>query len=282
MEGLTRHRARQFRLIFADVDGTLVNDAGVLTPRTVAAVQRVREQERTLVLCTGRSRHAAHRVAEALGGEGYGIVLNGAVVLDWHSGKVLRRTLVPARIVRCATEIARRHSLATVWLRTEERDKRQYADSTHPLWPVYEERNRARLEYTKDLAAVAEASASLAAYGTEEQAAALAQAWQRELGSEAHAVAGPTAAYCAWYAQLTAPDATKSSAAAFLAEYLDIPREQTVAIGDHENDVGLIKWAGLGICMGDGHPAALAAADFVTGTLSEDGAALALESLTLD
>ena len=273
---------RLYRMIFADIDGTLVDSNGELAPRTIAAIRRARAQERILVLCTGRSRHAAQKIADALGGEGYGIVLNGAVVLNWHTGEILRRSLLPARLVHRASDIAHKHGLACIWLGTEERDNRQYAVRGHPMWHAYVERNGARIRYIEDLAALSESPASLVAYGPEQYAESLARAWQQELGADVTAHAGPTAVYRAWYAQLTCAEATKADAAAFLANYLHVPRAQTVAIGDHRNDIGLLQWAGFGICMGDGHPEARAAADYVTAPLADDGAALALEWLIFD
>src|SRR5689334_14271092 len=76
----------RYQMIFADIDGVLVDGTTAPTPRTMAAIARVRALGIVLVLCTGRSRHAAARIADLLGGEGYGIVLNGALVLDWKTG----------------------------------------------------------------------------------------------------------------------------------------------------------------------------------------------------
>ena len=51
------------------------------------------------------------------------------------------------------------------------------------------------------------------------------------------------------------------------------------ALGDHVNDVALLRWAGLSVVMGDAHPEARAAAEEVTATCDEDGAAVWLEAL---
>ena len=62
---------------------------------------------------------------------------------------------------------------------------------------------------------------------------------------------------------------------------LGVPREQTLAVGDHLNDLELLEWAGLGVCMGDGYAEVVARADYVTGALAEDGAAQAIERFVL-
>lgn len=58
----------------------------------------------------------------------------------------------------------------------------------------------------------------------------------------------------------------KGNAVRRLAEHLGIPIERTVAIGDYDNDVGMLRAAGIGIAVANASPSALAAADLVTVT----------------
>ena len=55
-----------------------------------------------------------------------------------------------------------------------------------------------------------------------------------------------------------------------------------MAVGDQDNDVPMITWAGVGVAMGNSSPAAKAAADWVAPPLAEDGAAAAIERFVLD
>src|SRR5690349_4985346 len=134
-------------MVFADIDGTLVDGSGRVSPRTARALCRLRAAGVMLVLCTGRSRHAASRVAHELGGTGFGIVLNGAVVLDWETGQVLRSSLLPGSIVRSASDVAHAQEMAAVWLGTEDGCDHAYVEKACPPWPDYELRNRDRLVF---------------------------------------------------------------------------------------------------------------------------------------
>ena len=49
-----------------------------------------------------------------------------------------------------------------------------------------------------------------------------------------------------------------------IAEYLGVSMERTVAIGDYDNDVGMLRAAKLGIAVSNASPAAKAAADLIT------------------
>ena len=273
--------APPYQLVFADLDGTLVDSEGRISERTSSTLARIQSAGCILVICTGRSRHAASRIVQGIHGSRYGIVLNGAVVLNWQTGEILQSCLLPGAATELAVELAKRHGLAPVWMGIEDRDSFKYVQPGPSLWPEYEKRNHADILHVNDFGSLPQAPASIVAYGPREQALLLAHEWQSRLGSEVLAVAGPTAVYRGWYAQLTAADADKANAAAFLANHIGVQREQTLAIGDHSNDITLLRWAGLGICMGDGHPEAQAAADHIAGAHFEDGAAIALEQFVL-
>jgi hydroxymethylpyrimidine pyrophosphatase-like HAD family hydrolase len=272
----------QFRAVFLDIDGTLVGETGVLSSRTSESLQRAQEQGCALILCTGRNRYAAARVAKQIGGQGYGIVMNGALVCDWQSGRILRQALIPLPFAREAIRLTHRAGLAPIWLGIEEREKALYTDRRRPLWPRYEERNRDRLNYWDDLSVrMPSEPASLVAYGVEPDMIALKEMWEQGLGANVLAFAAPTPPFGCWYAQLTSAEADKSLAAKAVAGMLGISQEQTLAIGDQVNDLELLRWAGIGVCMGDGHPEARASADYITGTLADDGVAQAIERFIL-
>lgn len=73
----------------------------------------------------------------------------------------------------------------------------------------------------------------------------------------------------------------KSTALAKVAAHYNIPASRVMAIGDAPNDVGMIKWAGMGVAMGNAWDVTRAAADFVIPTNDEDGVAFALKKYVL-
>lgn len=75
---------------------------------------------------------------------------------------------------------------------------------------------------------------------------------------------------------------SKATGLAWLAGYLGIAREAVLAVGDNDNDAPMLAWAGVGVAMGNGSPAALAAGGWVAPSVAEDGAAVALEKYVLD
>jgi Cof subfamily protein (haloacid dehalogenase superfamily) len=73
----------------------------------------------------------------------------------------------------------------------------------------------------------------------------------------------------------------KASAVAQVAEWVGVPRADCMCFGDNSNDVSMIEWAGIGVAVSDGVPAAIEAADYVTGAAAESGVARALEQFGL-
>jgi Cof subfamily protein (haloacid dehalogenase superfamily) len=73
----------------------------------------------------------------------------------------------------------------------------------------------------------------------------------------------------------------KASAIAGLLERLGLEREDTIACGDGLNDLSMIRYAGLGVAMGNAQPEVKAAADVVTRTNDEDGIVPIIEQYIL-
>lgn len=78
------------------------------------------------------------------------------------------------------------------------------------------------------------------------------------------------------------PETNKGLAVQKLAEKLGIKREEVICIGDNENDLSMIEYAGCGVAMGNAVEKIKAAADFETLSNNENGVAHAIEKLILN
>ena len=76
--------------------------------------------------------------------------------------------------------------------------------------------------------------------------------------------------------------ASKALALRAVATELAVPRESIMAIGDNANDVGMLRWAQVGVAMANADPRALEAADYVTDHHDADGAANAIRRIILE
>ncbi len=84
-----------------------------------------------------------------------------------------------------------------------------------------------------------------------------------------------------FFLEFTNKKATKGYALKVLANHYGIQKEEIIAVGDTYNDISMIEYAGLGICMGNGVEKVKEIADFVTLGNEEDGVAYAVEKFLL-
>lgn len=73
----------------------------------------------------------------------------------------------------------------------------------------------------------------------------------------------------------------KGEALRFVAEHFGIKREEVMAIGDSNNDIAMLEYAGIGIAMGNAKPRVLEVADAITATNAKDGVAEAIKKYIL-
>lgn len=83
------------------------------------------------------------------------------------------------------------------------------------------------------------------------------------------------------FLEFTNKQATKGHALKFLADKWHIERHEIMAIGDNYNDLTMIEYAGLGICMENGEESVKMKSDFVTLSNENDGVAYAIDKFIL-
>ena len=77
--------------------------------------------------------------------------------------------------------------------------------------------------------------------------------------------------------EINSVHASKGNALKSLCARLDIPMSSVLAIGDNQNDIEMLRFAGVSVAMGNAKEDVKSAARFVTGSNEEDGAAEFLE-----
>lgn len=77
--------------------------------------------------------------------------------------------------------------------------------------------------------------------------------------------------------EMVSPRADKGRELLYIAQELGIDRSKILAIGDSENDQGMIRAAGCGVAMGNASEATKRIADYVTEDNEHDGAAKAID-----
>ena len=83
------------------------------------------------------------------------------------------------------------------------------------------------------------------------------------------------------FIEITSPDADKGRALSWLAQSMGIRHEQVMAIGDSNNDVSMLKMAGVGVAVANAVDSAKQAAEHVTASNNEHGVGKAIRDFVL-
>ncbi|MCX8558775.1 MULTISPECIES: Cof-type HAD-IIB family hydrolase [Mycobacteriaceae] len=262
-------------LIATDVDGTLLDTHERVTPRTRAAVQAAVANGAKFVLATGRPPRWIPPVVDALGLAPMAVCANGAVLYDSATDRIVSaHTLSPDALGELA-EIATR-VIPGVGLAVE-RVGRTAFDESMPQFassPGYEHawHNPDNTEVSvEDMLSVPAVKLLIRKAGA--HSADLAAALAPHIG-----VTGDlTYSTNNGLIEVVPLGISKATGVAEVIRPLGLTAEDVVTFGDMPNDIPMLTWAGLGVAMGNAHPEALAAADEVTTTNSDDGVARVLE-----
>ena len=80
------------------------------------------------------------------------------------------------------------------------------------------------------------------------------------------------------FLELASPRVSKGSGLGFLAEHLGFTAERTVAMGDGENDLELLDWAGYAVAVENADDGLKARADWICPDVEQEGVAQVLEA----
>jgi hypothetical protein len=263
------------KLVLVDVDGTL-HGAGGVHPRIWESADRARARGLHLGICTGRSGvGAALDYARRLDPGGLHIFDSGAVILG-GDGSVARAAGLPRELCAQVLDLARAEDLE---LELYTAEGGYYVRRLTPDIEMHAAMLRRKVEVT-DLADPPGTPVRVQFVAREGDAWSRARAATVAMpGVDIHEAGAPTMPGIV-FASVTAGGVSKLSAARHLAAHYGLPDLARVAMaGDGDNDLELIRAAGLGIAMGNAPDHVRAAADRVVGHVDEAGLADALDAL---
>lgn len=258
-------------LVALDVDGTLVDHDGNMTDAVRASAQAVVDAGHEVIIATGRSLGALLPIVQAIGlRRGFGVCSNGGVTIrldpELADGyEVIERvTFDPAPALN-----ALRDTIPGARFALEDADGNFLATSRFQDDSFGIEARGVDFHHLLDAKAVRVVVNSAEA-STQEFADAISAAG---LHGVTYAIG-----WSAWL-DIAADGVTKASALEVLRARLCIDPALTVAVGDGSNDIEMLRWAGRGVAMGQAEDNVKAAANEITASVYDDGAAAILRSL---
>ena len=270
------------RLLVLDIDGTLLDPAGQLTPPTVAAVRAAVASGCVVTLATGRRYRTARPIAAALGLELPILVQNGALIKDSLTGEVLYHRHLSCAAAAAAIEYLWQAGLQPIVYENAFVGERVYTGPVERDGVVngaYFGRHPEDYQRCPSVEALIPTVAPLEVAAVDESARLSAVA--PGLIHPGMRLINTTYTSAAGFLEALDAGCSKAEALHELARRLNIPIAQTMAIGDNLNDLELLAAAGVGVAMGNARPEVLAVAREVTASNAEDGVAKAIARFVL-
>jgi len=262
-----------YRLLVADIDGTLVTSDREITPRVKDAVKQAQAKGVRVCLATGRIWSSAQPYFRALGADPPAILYNGGMIYDFVADKVLRRVPLAYEHAKAVLEILREVPYVQPHLYVADR---VYTGRMNELTMEYRRKDSLHVEEVGDLIAfLPPEPMKILIIGPR---AHLTTVFERiaTLPLRINAVFSEET-----YLEILPAGSTKGAALVEMANALQIPLEATIAVGDNLNDLEMIQAAGLGVAMGNAPPDLQSEAGYVTSTNDQDGLAEVIERFVL-
>ena len=271
---------KHIKLVASDLDGTLLNKNKEITPRLFSALKKLDELGIYFVPSTGRPFGTVPQAIKELPFLKYVITSNGATIYDAVEQKNIIENYLTPEAVDAVIEIARELPVITEYFIEGKAyiAKKVYDDlspfnlteshvtyiknSRTPVEDFWNEmkRNNTVLENINLVFADMELRK---------------ETWNR---LKALGLASVTAATTK-NIEITSLYATKAKALEKLCEVLGFTRENVLAMGDGDNDMPMIQFAGIGVAMENGEEHIKQAADIIADDCNDFGAAKILEQI---
>lgn len=262
------------KLLIADVDGTLVTQQKVLTPRTCQAVARLQAAGIHFTLTSGRPPRGMAKIVETLQIRSPVAAFNGAVYVAPDLKTVLAQRTLAREVARRAVDFLLAAGV-DVWVYqgndwfVRRLDGLRVDRERHNVGfaPTVIEDPYSILDSPEKIVGVSMDYPLVARCETELSAL---------LGADASAMRSQP-----HYLDVTHPEANKGMVARESARLLHVALDETATIGDMPNDLPMLTIAGRGVAMGNASPEVQRVVRHVTRSNEEDGFAHAVDTFIL-
>lgn len=277
------------RLIASDMDGTLLNNQGKLSEKTVSQIKKIQEKGVIFAVCTGRIFNSAREELERNGIRCSYLCNSGAQIID-ENGQVIRSIPLERETAEWVISMFEQWKVP-MDIQTEDRfyvvrtwkdmvKKAYYTWRQGRLIPFLKRtlagKNNAnapvRLKKAGDVYQYADNIFKISSSGISPRKAETIKAYFRKTG-KVTAVSS-----FADNVEITDCRAQKGQSLAWYAGKMNIPMSQVMAVGDSDNDLSMIEMDfGYTVAMGNAMDCIKKAAKYETLTNEEDGVAIFME-----
>lgn len=272
-----------YQLIAFDMDGTLLDSKKDVLPSSVAAIDEALAAGKDVAIASGRCPKMVLMYRDAIPHVRYAICSAGAAIVDLFEAKTLETTEVPVTALQkvMAASHGRDMLIETtcdgefVVSRPEMERCERYSLGVYKS--LYREQGT-----VLDTAAEAEAFTLDPAHRIQKLNLHYTCDEDRDVAVASLAGENVNVVYCERHSiEITHASVTKGTGLLALAAQLGISPEQTIAVGDADNDLPMLRAAGLAVAMGNANENARVASDVTVADNNHGGCAEAIHRFLL-
>ncbi|MCI5501858.1 MAG: Cof-type HAD-IIB family hydrolase [Lachnospiraceae bacterium] len=239
------------------------------------AVIDAQQRGKKVAIATGRSIAGIRKIASKIMLEkfgGYVIAYNGTTVINCKTGECVYNKTIPSDIIKPVYEAAKKENVCiTVY---NDKDKEMICGNGINEYTEMDSKAcdisiREEKDFVK---AVNFPVNKILLSGDPERMKEIENIMERQFGDRLNIFRSDPC-----YVELLPKFVDKGTAVEKLAKHLDIAKNKVICVGDSYNDLPMLRFAGMGIAMGNAQSEVKEAADFVTLSNDEDGVACVIK-----
>jgi Cof subfamily protein (haloacid dehalogenase superfamily) len=248
-----------YKLLALDVDGTLLGEDLVIIDEVRHAIAAAQQAGVIVTLATGRMFRSVVRIARELGLQGPVICYQGAMVRNIETGEMIYHKPIELEYARRFLDYAAArgyHVNAYV-------DDHLRVAKLNEEARYYSELSSVPAEEIGDLrdfiVSPDRCPTKLVIITEEDNTLRVVADLQEIFGENLYITRSHPR-----FAEAVNPECSKGAALAALATSLNIQPHEVIAVGDNNNDLPMLEWAGMGIAVGTANPIVRERARYVT------------------
>lgn len=265
-----------YKLVALDIDGTILTTQGKLSIEVRKAILAAQAKGIKVTLATGRRIPKTLPLAKELGITIPVVCHNGAVIVEPDSGNIFFQQGIPLPIANQITKELSDLQIPYLLYRSEDHGDLGYLlskDYHHtPLFLEFVDDQ----VYLDEWVEITKEPLKLAVLAPNSQMQPLISVWGEKYGAHANITIYQSDQYMG--VDFVARGCSKASGIASVLAKFNLGFKDVLAIGDSENDLELIKAAGLGVAMDNGSTLVKAAAKYLAPSNDQHGVAHVLKT----
>lgn len=262
-----------YKLLAIDMDGTLLNSQELISEKTISAINRCTEKDIKVIITTGRPIQGVMKYYDLLNVDSLVITYNGAKIYDVLQETTLFSQGLAAEDSQAIIDlaIAEKHSFI-LWS-----GNKLYTNIINDKVLEYYRLSRVNPIVLEDFSEVINQGVTKVIWidSPEKVKEHLPLAKKRFGERVSVTISRPE------FLEFFTKGISKASAIDFIASKYQIKQEEVIAVGDALNDIEMIKYAGLGVAMGNANDEVKSIADYVCKSNDEDGLVEVIEKFIL-